>query len=71
MDETVECVVEGEGVGLLADESGAFFEAEVADILAEKRIHGARSCKEKAGFGKASHNGLGCFKKDALAFADG
>ena len=36
MDEAVECVVEGEGVGLLADESGAFFEAEVADILAEK-----------------------------------
>jgi hypothetical protein len=41
MDETVECVVEGEGVGLLADESGAFFEAEVADILAEKRVHRA------------------------------
>ena len=41
MDEAVECVVEGDGVGLLADESGAFFEAKVADILAEKRIHGA------------------------------
>jgi len=41
MDEAVECVVEGEGVGLLADEAGALFETEVTDILAEKRIHGA------------------------------
>jgi hypothetical protein len=41
MDEAVECVVKGERVGLLADEPGALFEAEVADLLAEKRIHGA------------------------------
>jgi hypothetical protein len=41
MHEAVECVVERKGVGLLTDESGAFFEAEVADILAEKRIHRA------------------------------
>jgi hypothetical protein len=36
MDEAVECLVEGEGGGLLADEAGALFEAEVADVLAEK-----------------------------------
>jgi hypothetical protein len=41
MNEAVECVVEGEGVGLLADESGAFFEAEVADIVAQNGVHRA------------------------------
>jgi hypothetical protein len=34
-------MVKGKGIGLLANEAGAFFEAEVADILAEERIHGA------------------------------
>jgi hypothetical protein len=41
MDETVECVVEGDGVGLLADESGALFEAEVADIVPQDGVHRA------------------------------
>ena len=41
MDEAVECVVEGEGVGLLTDESGAFFQTEVVDIVAQDGVHGA------------------------------
>jgi len=36
MDETVECVVEREGVGLLANEASAFFKAQMTDVSAEK-----------------------------------
>jgi hypothetical protein len=36
MDETVERVVEREGVGLLADESSALFEAQMTNVFAEK-----------------------------------
>jgi hypothetical protein len=41
VNEAVECVVEGEGVGLLTDESGAFFQTEVADIVAQYGVHRA------------------------------
>jgi hypothetical protein len=41
VNEAVECVVEGNGVGLLADESGALLEAEVADIVAQDGVHRA------------------------------
>jgi hypothetical protein len=32
-------MVEGKGIGLLADEAGAIFQTEVADIVAQNRVH--------------------------------
>jgi hypothetical protein len=46
-------MVKGKGIGLLADETGAFFQSEVADIVAQNGVHRARSCEEEAGFGNA------------------
>jgi len=34
-------MVKGKGIGLLADEAGAFFQTEVADIVAQNRVHRA------------------------------
>jgi len=41
MDEAIERMMKRDGIGLLADETGSVFEAEVADIVAKKRVHGA------------------------------
>jgi hypothetical protein len=40
MDQAVERVMKRDRVGLLANEAGPVFEAEVADIVAKKRVHG-------------------------------
>jgi len=34
-------MVKGKGIGLLADEAGAIFQAEVADIVAQNGVHRA------------------------------
>jgi hypothetical protein len=39
MDQAVEHMVKRDGIGLLANETGPVFEAEVADIVAKKRVH--------------------------------
>jgi hypothetical protein len=39
MDEAVERVMKRDGIGLLANEAGPVFEAEMADIVAKKRVH--------------------------------
>ena len=41
VDEAVEGMVKGKGIGLLADEAGAFFQTEVVDIVAQNGVHGA------------------------------
>jgi hypothetical protein len=39
VDEAVERVMKRDGIGLLANETRPVFEAEVADIVAKKRVH--------------------------------
>jgi hypothetical protein len=39
MDEAVECVVKRDGIGLLANEAGSVLQAEVANVVAKKRVH--------------------------------
>jgi hypothetical protein len=41
MDQAVERMMKRNWVGLLANETRPVFEAEVADIVAKKRVHGA------------------------------
>jgi hypothetical protein len=41
VNKAVECVVEGYRIRLLADEAGAIFQTEVANIVSEKSIHRA------------------------------
>jgi hypothetical protein len=59
-----------DGIGLLADETRPVFEAEVADIVAKKRVHCARTCDKKAGSWKLAHDDLCRFKENSLAFSD-
>jgi hypothetical protein len=39
MDEAVERVVKRDGIGLLANETRTVLEAEMANIVAKKRVH--------------------------------
>ena len=41
VNKAVEGVVKGYGIGLLADETGAIFQTEVANIVSEQSIHRA------------------------------
>jgi hypothetical protein len=41
VNKTVERVVKGYRIGLLANETGAIFQAEVANIVSEQSIHRA------------------------------
>ncbi len=39
MDETVERMMQRKGVGLLADQIGTIFEAQVANIISQQVLH--------------------------------
>jgi hypothetical protein len=69
VNKTVERMVKRNRIGLLADETGSVFEAEVADIVAKKIFHRSRARDQKAGMGKMSHDDLGGLKENSLAFS--
>jgi len=70
MDEAVERMMNRDGVGLLANEARTVLEAEVADIVAKKRVHCACTCDKKAGPWKLAHDDLCRLKENSLAFSD-
>jgi hypothetical protein len=70
MNQAVERVMKRDRIGLLANKAGPVFEAEVADIVAKKRVHCARTCDKKAGPGKLAHDDLCSLKENSLAFSD-
>jgi hypothetical protein len=53
---------------LLTNEAGSVLQTKVANIVAKKRVHCARSCDKKAGPWKLAHDDLSGLKENSLAF---
>jgi hypothetical protein len=71
VNKAVEGMVKGYRIRLLADEAGAIFQAEVANVVSEQSIHRAGSCEKKAGVRKTAHDHLSRLEKNPLSFSDG